>query len=126
MIVGRWCRFHMCTEIGGLLVSTVGAYVHPRHSQGSEVREAAWLGTHWPGEDIGYNRKFETMVFAISGYCKSKKCGCGQPTIDPEELYADGCNDLREARQMHMKVCEKVANGEISRPERKEKHEQER
>lgn len=53
LIVGQWCRFHMATEIGPWLVSTVGAYVHPRHSGGGERGEAEWLKKNWPGEDEG-------------------------------------------------------------------------
>ncbi len=37
----QWCRFHLCTKVGPWLVSTVGEYVHPRHSAGGEQPEAA-------------------------------------------------------------------------------------
>src|SRR6266446_3892048 len=79
LCVGRWCRFHMTTKVGEYLVSTVGEYVHPRHSNGSERAEADWLKDNWPGENIGCDRKYETMVFKARAPCKAKDCGCGLP-----------------------------------------------
>jgi hypothetical protein len=38
-ICGRWCRFHLATQVGRYLISTVGEFVHPRHG-GSERAEA--------------------------------------------------------------------------------------
>src|SRR5262245_20633370 len=85
-ICGQWCRFHLCTLVGEFLVSTVGEYVHPKHSNGSEADESRWLKANWPGEDIGYKRKYETMVFRAGERCKAKDCNCGLPSTEGSEL----------------------------------------
>jgi hypothetical protein len=110
-ICGRWCRFHMCTQVGEYLVSTVGAYVHPSKSGGSERIEAEWLKDNWPGEEVGAGRKYETMVFAAGSPCTEPDCNCGQPRLkDPSELDFAGCNTAREATENHMRMCTKYAN----------------
>ncbi len=115
LIVGRWCRFHLATKIGDMIVSTVGEYVHPRHSGSSERTEAEWLQKNWPGEEVGCDRKFETMVFAWDGtYCE---CGCGLPKIIPSELACNGYNDHHAAREGHLEMCLRAANGEFNQPE---------
>lgn len=101
-ICGRWCRFHLATKVGSWLVSTVGEYVHPRHSGGSEAAEKAWLKDNWPGEDIGHDRKYETMVFLIAGQCP---CGCGLPLTDGDTLAFRGYSDAKSAREGHMAEC---------------------
>ena len=108
-ICGQWCRFHLTTEVGPWVISTVGAYVHPRHSQGSEQIDAQWVHDNWPGEDIGYNRKFETAVFRVAGYCNHKGCNCGVPIHDGRELELRGYNSFEEANRGHLAMCEKWA-----------------
>ncbi len=71
----RWCRFHLCTKVGNYLISTVGEYVHPCHGMGNDAKEAKWLEENYPGEDIGANRKYETMVFLAGERCVSVGCG---------------------------------------------------
>ena len=105
---GRWCRFHMATKVGPWLVSTVGEYVHPRHSGASEKTEAEWLKENWPGEEIGYGRKYETMVFEAGKTCE---CGCGLPTIDGSAVDFMGANTAGDARENHMALCRKYASG---------------
>ena len=106
---GRWCRFHLATKVGSYLVSTVGEYVHPRHSNGSEKAEREWLKLNYPGGDIGFGRKYETMVFRAGKPCAAPDCGCGLPTTDGNELDMLGCNTARAARAGHMKLCRKWA-----------------
>jgi hypothetical protein len=106
-ICGRWCRFHLATQVGKYLVSTVGEYVHPRHSGGSEVAESKWLSENWPGEDIGCNRKYETMVFYAGEPCKMKGCGCGLPQIQGLELDCKGYNNAGDAAAGHLALCRK-------------------
>jgi hypothetical protein len=107
-ICGRWCRYHLCTKVGDWLVSTVGEYVHPRHGMGGEQAEAAWLEKNWPGEDIGFGRKYETMVFRTSE--NSCECGCGLPKpADWCEVEAKGANTAGEARTNHMALCVEYA-----------------
>lgn len=107
-ICGRWCRFHLATRVGDWFVSTVGEYVHPRHSQGSEQAEAAWLETNYPGEDIGYQRKYETMVFRAGEQPCS--CGCGMPTGNFTEVECRGYNDAKAANNGHLELCERFAD----------------
>jgi hypothetical protein len=90
LICGQWCRFHLTTKVGNYLVSTVGAYIHPQRSQGNEQTEAEWLKTNWPGEDIGFGRKYETMVF---------KAG--------DELDMCGYNTAGDAARGHLSLCVK-------------------
>lgn len=108
-ICGRWCRFHPTTRVGKYLVSTVGEYVHPRHSNGSEKTEQEWLTKNWPGEDIGHERKFETMVFLAGKPCSTPQCDCGLPSIDGTELDADGYNTPGDATKGHLAMCKKWA-----------------
>lgn len=109
-ICGQWCRFHLTTQVGTYLVSTVGEYVHPHHGAGSEQGEAEWLKKNWPGEDIGYGRKYETMVFRAGNPCDSPRCGgCGLPQIDGAELDCNGYNNAGDATRGHMALCEKWA-----------------
>jgi hypothetical protein len=107
LITGRWCRFHLATKVGPWLVSTVGEYVHPRHGMGSEQKEAEWEKENWPGENIGLDRKYETMVFRAGEPCS---CGCGLPrAVDWDELEICGYNDAKAAREGHLRLCEEWA-----------------
>ena len=108
-ICGRWCRFHLTTKVGPWLVSTVGELVHPRHGMGSELKEDEWMADNWLGEDIGCNRKYETMVFRAGKPCDVDGCGCGFPQIDGEELAALGYNDAKSATEGHMRLCEEYS-----------------
>ncbi len=108
-ICGHWCRFHLCTKVGGWLISTVGAYVHPGYGGGTEIREREWLNENWPGEDIGVNRKYETMVFRCGERCVVKKCGCNMPEIVGSEEDSRGYNVAGEAAVGHLELCLKYA-----------------
>ena len=105
-ICGQWCRFHMATKVGEYWISTVGLMVSPSNSGGSEQTERKYLKNNPLGDDIGCNRKFETMVFKVSGVCS---CGCGQPTFNPTQIDFEGYNETEEAREGHMKMCYKYA-----------------
>lgn len=108
-ICGQWCRFHLATKVGPWLVSTVGEYVHPRHSSGSEQAEAEWLKQNWPGEEIGCGRKYETMVFRAGNVCKDSRCNCGLPEIASSELDSGAYNEAGAARDGHFELCRKWA-----------------
>jgi hypothetical protein len=107
LCVGQYCRFHLATKVGDYLVSTVGEYVHPRHSGGSERTESIWLKQNWPGEDVGFGRKYETMVFMAGKPCDAKGCNCGMPESNGRELDFRGYNTAREATEGHMELCRK-------------------
>ena len=107
---GRWCRFHLTTKVGPWLVSTVGEYVHPRHGGGSEEAEAKWLQANWPGEDVGCDRKYETMVFLAGDRCEY---GCGIPTTSGPELDMYGYNSAGEATEGHMAMCQQWSTTQV-------------
>ena len=125
-ICASWCRFHLCTQVGGYLISTVGQYWPERGSREihAQICDPGWLaencelkGDYFDAaymkrfgyEDIGCNRKFETMVFKAGVLCTAKECGCGQPSIDGSELDFDAYNTVKEATEGHMAMCEKWA-----------------
>ena len=108
-ICAAWCRFHLCTKVGPWLVSTVGEYVHPRHSKGNEEDETEWLTKNWPGEDIGIGRKYETLVFRAGKRCKLPECGCRQPAIDGSEVDFAAYNKRGDAAKGHLRLCRKYA-----------------
>ena len=104
--IGQWCRFHLATTVGKYLISTIGEYVHPGHSNGSEQAEAEWIRNNWPGEDVGCDRKYETMVFLAGKRCRFPECGCGIPALkNGIELAGVGYNTAGEATKGHMRIC---------------------
>lgn len=117
------CRFHLCTQVGEYLISTVGEY-----SPDAPVREilASSRGITLTGrggkrvadyknkigfEDIGFDRKYETMVFRAGKVCVSKECGCGLPSIDGGDLYFRGYNKAVDAASGHLEACYKFDEG---------------
>jgi hypothetical protein len=106
---GRWCRFHMATKVGPWLVSTVGEFVHPKDSGGSEQAEGEWLSKNWPGSDVGLGRKYETMVFKAGDPCRAPGCMCGIPYISGGELEMKGYNAAGDATRGHVAMCERWA-----------------
>lgn len=125
-ICGSNCRFHMCTQVGDYLVSTVGQLwpsrvVREIHAQ---VYDSAWLAENkqllgddfedaymkrFGYEEIGLNRTFETMVFKAGTPCKAKSCNCGLPVIDGDELDSNSYNNAKDATEGHMELCDKWA-----------------
>ena len=129
LIVGHYCRFHLCTQVGKYLVSTVGEYWPERSVREihAEVTDAKWWANnrHRKGDDfnsaymkrfgyeeIGCDRLYETMVFRAGEPCKSGKCGCGLPAISGCELECDGYNNAGEATRGHMRLCAKWAQSQ--------------
>lgn len=108
-ICGQWCRFHLATQVGKYLVSTVGLFVHPRHSDGKETSEFEWLKRNPNGEEIGYERFYETMVFETGERCTAKNCNCGLPSISGSELDMLGYKTAGEAAKGHLELCIKWA-----------------
>jgi hypothetical protein len=122
LIVGQDCRFHLATEVGTFLISTVGEYLPD-----SQVRETLAIsrGIKLTGrgdarqsdymekigyEEVGYGRKYETMVFAIESYCIKNDCNCGIPIpLNWSELDPRGYNSAKDATVGHRKICLKYA-----------------
>ena len=127
LIVGQSCRFHLCTQVGDYLVSTVGEYWPERGSREvhAQVHDPKWLiknqdlkGDYFDHaymsrfgyEEVGCGRKYETMVFRAGKPCADPKCGCGLPTpTEWNELAGDGYNDAGAATRGHMAMCMKWA-----------------
>jgi hypothetical protein len=124
-ICGNDCRFHLATKVGKYLVSTVGEYwpdqaVRRIHA---EVCDNPWYlingslkGDNFNSaymkkfgfEDLGYDRKYETMVFKA---VKAKKCkACPYTQGDGDNLDYVGYNDSAEAYKGHLKMCDKWSN----------------
>lgn len=94
--VGRAdCTFHLATEVGEYLVSTVGDY----WPTGGAVESQA--------QEIGSGRLYETMVFRFKDRCP---CGCRMPLAEGNPLDAVGCNDSDTANKTHLNLCRKYAN----------------
>lgn len=123
-ICGRDCRFHLATKVGGYLVSTVGELWSCRAVREiyAESRDPKWFAKHrdlkgdffdaeymrrFGFEDVGCDRKYETMVFKAGEPCKRKGCRCGLPEIDGSELDFNGYNTPGDARDGHMALCRK-------------------
>lgn len=128
-ICGYACRFHMATKVGKHLVSTVGQYwpERPVREIHAKVSDPKWLSEkqakrgedfdhaymkRFGFEEIGYGRKFETMVFKAGAVCDMKDCPCGCiPQMDGAgELDFKGYNDAPAATAGHMEMCRKWAS----------------
>lgn len=117
-ICGDRCQFHLSTYVGGYVVSTVGDYLP---CEGSREIMAQSRGVELEGkgdarlhdymkkigfEEIGCDRKYETMVFKAK---KSKLQCCPYRIESGENLDFDAYNEGGEARKGHMKMCRKWA-----------------
>jgi hypothetical protein len=85
------CCHHITTEVDGeYLVSTVGCY-HPNHTRTPDGAVET--------VDIGYKRKFETMVFRLGSL--------GIANMDLTEIDMEGYNDAEAADDGHERMCQK-------------------
>jgi len=122
-ICARDCEFFLSTYVGKYIVSTVGELWLSRSSREihADVYDKKWLveNRHLLGDafdsaymkrfgfdDIGCDRKYETMVFkAVKAEVKNSCCPY---RIDVrKEVDFLGYNDPNLARQGHMKLCNK-------------------
>lgn len=116
------CRFHLATYVNGVIVSTVGEYFPD-----APVREinARHLGIVLKGigderkydymkrigfDEIGYNRKYETMVFKA---VKSKSKCCPYEIVVSEDLDCDYYNESEDAFKGHYKILTKYRRDEL-------------
>ena len=89
------CHFHLATELpSGYLVSTVGDYFPFHKRKPNSLLQAD------TGDGIGLDRKFETMVFKITG---RHDCGC--PDCDYGECDCVGYDTHAAATAGHMATC---------------------
>lgn len=118
LIVGRDCRFHLATVVNGYLISTVGEYLPD-----SQVREimaqSRKVSLEGKGderladfmrkvgyEEIGFGRKYETMVFRSSRRPDKSSC-CPYTAADWSEIDFEGYNKPEDAYSGHLKMCRK-------------------
>ena len=128
LIVSRDCQFHLATVIGDHIVSTVGEWWPDRQIREihAQVHKPEWLAEnkHLKGdyfdaaymkefgfEDIGANRKYETMVFKSRLTPKRGCKACPYVIESGNSLDYDAYNDPGEAYQGHLAMCDKWSNG---------------
>lgn len=93
LCVGHDCSFHLATYVGKYIVSTVGEW---RYNQQNPQ----------DFKEIGYNRKYETMVFKAE---PSKHKCCPYHIVVAEEVDFAGYNTADDAYAGHLEMCEKWA-----------------
>lgn len=129
-VCGQQCRFRLNTYVNGYIVSTVGEYM-PDSTVRKIYREVMNITTDKKGdaeeydfmritgvldkdgnilgygEDIGYGRKYETMVFKA---VKDSKHLCCPWKIDSgNEVDFSGYNTAEDAYKGHMKLLKKYS-----------------
>ena len=130
-ILGEWCRFHLATQIGDHIISTVGELFPdaPVRELYAEMRGKPLVGKgdarvadymiKFGYEEIGYKRKYETLVFRVTGeVCTAEGCDCGLPEIVASELDGDSYNNAGDATRGHMAMCQKWSTPELAIAER--------
>lgn len=120
-ILGERCRLKLNTYVGKYIVSTVGELWNERsvreiHAQCHDPKCFAenvylkgdnfdWAYKKRFGfEDIGYERKYETMVFKAK---KSKHKCCPWVIVSGESIDFDVYNKPEDAYTGHLRLCEK-------------------
>lgn len=111
------CQFVLNTYVGGFIVSTVGEYIPSEISMKIKM-ESRGVATDKKGdallaqyldlfgyEDIGCNRKYETMVFKAKKI-SNRDC-CMYRASDFGEVDFDGYMDAVEATKGHYEMCQK-------------------
>jgi hypothetical protein len=118
-ILGDRCKFKLNTYVGGYIISTVGELWNDRKTREvhAEVYDSKWLsenmllkGDYFDSaymkrfgfEDIGCDRKYETMVFKAR---KSDNKCCPYEIIVSEEVDFAGYNKPEDAHKGHLELC---------------------
>lgn len=116
LIVAHNCRFHLATYVGKYIVSTVGEYwpdlvVRKIHAE-TRGFVSTLIGDEYDREymkkfgyeEIGHDRKYETMVFKSR---HARKLCCPWRIASGENVDFVGYNDDRAAFDGHMRLCKK-------------------
>lgn len=118
-ICGMNCRFRLNTCVGKYIVSTVGELwlergareIHAKiHNPDWYYKNQLLKGDEFDNaymkqfgyEDVGYGRKYETMVFLAK---KSENKCCPFEMVTPSDVDCMGYNTPEEAYGGHMKMC---------------------
>lgn len=121
-ILGDKCGFRLATYVGKYIVSTVGELdmgerqikeIHARiHDLGWYTANKHLMGDAWNAayfkrfgwENLGYGRKYETMVFRAK---RAKDNFCCPWRMVNGELDFAGYNKAEDALKGHMAMCKK-------------------
>lgn len=109
-ICGNNCRFHLATQVGDYLISTVGELVFD--SSVKKVLDKVRDDREF--EEIGFGRTYETMVFRAGEKCEAEGCNCGLPVIDGSELDFLGYNDADSANKGHQRLVAKWLRKQVN------------
>lgn len=93
------CAFFMATRVGNILISTIGE----------------WFPEDDKMKPLKFNTgdMYETEVLrCIDGDAEPDYCAIVQSPI--EYVHHEGYKTARAAHEGHMRICYKVANGELS------------
>ena len=120
LVVARWCQFHLATYVGGYIVSTVGEYV-PDETGREILASSRGIVLEGKGDDryadymqkirfeeIGAERKYETLVFS-AGKATGYTCGCAYKPTAWLEVDGRGYNEADAATRGHLELCDKYA-----------------
>ena len=118
-ICGHRCRFHLATRIGQVIVSTVGEY-WPENEVREIIAETKGVVINGRGdareadymkkigfEEIGHNRKYETMVFRAAP--RDHPTCCRFQLSSGHEIDFRGYNKPEDAYAGHLELCDKWA-----------------
>ena len=116
-ICASYWKFFLATYVGGYIVTTVGEML-PDAPVREIIAESRGVALKGQGdarladymkkigyEDLGYERKYETMVFKAMVRVDPNQC-CPF-VIDGEEVDFSGYNDAVSAKNGHYLLCEK-------------------
>lgn len=128
LCVAKYCQYKLNTCVGDYIVSTVGEYL-PQANVREIFAESRGVKLEGIGDDrewdylkklgyeeIGYGRKYETMVFKARQATSDEEQCCPYRVADHGELDCKGYNDASEAAQGHWAMCEKWSEGGSSTP----------
>lgn len=123
LIISSRCRFHLATYVGGYIVSTVGEYL-PEERAREIIAQQDGVVLEGQGDarladymkkigfvEVGYKRKYETMVFK-AGPSDEHPC-CPYAVTDWGELDMRGYNEASDAHQGHLEMCTEWAAYEV-------------
>ena len=122
-ICANKCEFHLNTYIGKYIVSTVGELWPERGVREIHARicDPEWLKNNcsfrgddfdyaymkrFGYEDIGCDRKYETIVFKAKK-AKEKNSCCPYRIIVSQEVDMQGYNNPEDAYKGHLRLCNK-------------------
>lgn len=121
------CEFVMATKVGRYIISTVGQYwperavreIHARihdpkwHAENNNLKGDRYdyeYKKRFGYEEIGYQRKFETMVFPSKKMPEGGCEACPYTIKSGRNIDEEHYNEAKDAYKGHMKMCVKYAN----------------